>query len=332
MISDANGPMASTSIFISSIIHIPGLSDVNSPAEPVSSSVALRILTRNHKRICPFSPRPPSPDDNTTQCKPADALIDFHCFPNLCPELRLRIWTLIIPPPRFVPLTNSRLPPSSSHNHDRSGCTSTAPIPAILHVNRESRAFAMLDKGYTLSLNLIHRPPKIWFNYSTDVLYFSKPSKRRRSTEGDILEAFQNFHDVSHLVDPRELNKVRRLAVNVALFKTAWQGNRRGSEEDSLLLQFWHNIEAKFRRVEDITFVFPDNSLDDRSTTQRSCVFLPVEWLREEELLMKIEDFRRRVKQAFLIVGEVERSNTSSEKWTIPEWKIVVIEGNMAVL
>jgi hypothetical protein len=327
MTSDAND-ITSTSICISSIKHIPVLPETSNPTEPISSS---HILNRGYKRICPFLPKPISPDDRPPQYKPADAPTNFHCFPNVCPELRLRIWALIIPPPRLVPLTHSRLPKSSLNNHDRSGCTSTAPIPAILHVNRESRAFAMLDKGYTLSLNLIHRQPKIWFNYSTDVLYFSKPSRRRRSTPGDILEAFQNFHDVSHLVDPKELNKVGSLAVDVGLFKTAWQG-RRCSEEHSLLLQFWHNVKSKFRRVEDITFVYPNNSSDSGSMPHYSGVFLPVEWLREEELRQKVEDFRRMIKQALSIVGEVECSTTSSEKWTIPEWKIVVIEGTVAVL
>jgi hypothetical protein len=259
MTSDAKD-MTSTRTSIPNSM-IPELLGAKNLANPMLSSLNSRPPIRDHGSIYKSSPRRLSPNDNLPQRKPTDAPTSFHYFPHLCSELRLQIWELSLPPPRLVPPTHSRIPPSSPNNNDWSGCTSTAAIPTILHVNRDSRAFAMIDKGYSLSLNLIHRQPKIWFKFSIDVLYFSNPSRRRRSTGGDILEAFQNFHDASLLVDPRELNQVRRLAANVGLFKTRWVGNRRCSEEDTLLLQFWQNVKNKLPQVHDVTFYFPQEFL-----------------------------------------------------------------------
>jgi hypothetical protein len=81
-----------------------------------------------------------------------------------------------------------------------------------------------------------------------------------------------------------------------------------------------------------LPFISPKNFSDDRSMPRHSGMFLPVQWLLEEELREKVEDFRRRIKQAFSTVGEVKHSSESIEKWTIPEWKIVMLEGNVAVL
>jgi len=54
----------------------------------------------------------------------------FHAFRQLPPELRLRVWTLALPPPRVIELT---------WMSQARSVTSKSPTPAILHACEESR-------------------------------------------------------------------------------------------------------------------------------------------------------------------------------------------------
>jgi hypothetical protein len=298
-----------------------------SKTEPPSAS--LSIASGKAIRLASIiqSPARECLAENSSSYRTPDKMpTTFHDFQNLPPELRLRIWTLSLPPPRLVPLTYSPIA-QSPYKFDWDGCTSTAPIPAILHINSESRAYATGGRnGYALSINLIHTPPKIWFNYSTDVLYFSKPTRGKCFTGRGLLESFGNFHNATSLMDPKELRKVKRLAVNTELFKTRWLSHGRRNEEDPLLFQFWEHMRSKFLGLEDITFVIPNQPLNDTAKLPHSGVFLPVEWLREKELQDRAEDFSRRVEKVLSTLNGVVHSSVGPVQWITPYWKILVLQ------
>ncbi|EPE35444.1 hypothetical protein GLAREA_11143 [Glarea lozoyensis ATCC 20868] len=298
----------SASLFTASgLYRVPGISEVRLAS--IIQSTTRQILRAN----------------SSSHRTPDEAPTTFHGFQNLPPELRLRIWALSLPPPRLVPLTYSPIS-QSPYKCDWDGCTSTCPIPAILHVNRESRTYATGRNGFALSLNLIYTQPKIWFNHSTDVLYFSEPSRRKYFIGRGLLESFGNFHNATSLIDRKELGRIKRLAIDVDLFKTRWLNNGRRNEEDPLLFQFWEHMRSKFIGLEDITFVLPNQALNATAKLPHSGVFLPVEWLREKELEERAEYFSRRVEKVVSMLGGVLHSSAGPVQWRVPYWRILVPE------
>src|ERR1700744_2825618 len=101
----------------------------------------------------------------TTQHSSPSA-VSFHLFPQLPAEIRLAIYTLSLSTPRLVPVTyQSRtyaggLPFAKRHQW---GCTSPAPIPALLHVCRETRALALEHYDLSFKLSGPNLPAKVWF-------------------------------------------------------------------------------------------------------------------------------------------------------------------------
>ncbi|KAF6838099.1 hypothetical protein CPLU01_02707 [Colletotrichum plurivorum] len=161
--------------------------------------------------------KPPAPrirNDAGRDCtNPSQPLSHFHLFRKLPTELRLRIWSFNLPPPRVVSIrcgakslsfsSHALSPPPST-----SGCTSHAAVPVNLHVCHESRSEAI--KSYRLCFGVTRNPGQIFFDKANDVLYFG-------ARDGYMASEAQ-FLTVMALCEPRDLADVRHLAINDSLF------------------------------------------------------------------------------------------------------------------
>lgn len=89
----------------------------------------------------------------------------FHLFPSLPPEIRTQIWAQACSQPRTIEVLQSRSGPILSSPY------SSAPIPAPLHVSRESRDEAL--NHYQLAFtNTLTASPGIYVNFTTDTIFF----------------------------------------------------------------------------------------------------------------------------------------------------------------
>ncbi|KAI0123857.1 hypothetical protein BJ170DRAFT_98963 [Xylariales sp. AK1849] len=185
-------------------------------------------------------------DGKRKQILEASMLHDFHLFPRLPTELRLRIWSCSLPDSRIVSIHCDAKPspgpsaPFEARTHECS-FTSSAVIPASLHVCRESRSEALRE--YQLSFGTLHQPGKVFFNDSTDVLYFGARSDFRTSRS--------QFSAFLESIPPRQLARVRRLAVNAAV---VWE-NPSGPVSFAILKRCLTLINRHLSHLEKLIFV-----------------------------------------------------------------------------
>ncbi|EAW10137.1 2EXR domain-containing protein [Aspergillus clavatus NRRL 1] len=102
------------------------------------------------------------PNDPTTT-----TTTTFHLFPLLPPELRLRIWSLLLSTPRNIPIACQRGIHPNSRRFARFFTTPTLP-PPLLHVNHESRTEAL--RIYTAQFQTAYSPRSIYIAFDRDVL------------------------------------------------------------------------------------------------------------------------------------------------------------------
>jgi hypothetical protein len=102
----------------------------------------------------------------------------FTCFPALPPELRLHIWEYLIQPRVVLVAYFDPGITDLAHSELRRQPYKPA-IPALLHVNHESRALALRHYEQTFSWMTpgafrVTRPKDYhaWFNFGLDTLYF----------------------------------------------------------------------------------------------------------------------------------------------------------------
>ncbi|GAP87378.2 hypothetical protein SAMD00023353_2700320 [Rosellinia necatrix] len=88
---------------------------------------------------------------------------------------------------------------------------STAPIPALLHVSRESRHILM-GHGYELAFRTRTCGPRTWFNFKTDVLYLGEFELGEMDRPLHRLLSGNTKWDVGQF-DPSDLKRVRRVAL-----------------------------------------------------------------------------------------------------------------------
>jgi hypothetical protein len=142
------------------------------------------------------SPADTIPTSSTTSASSPKALTSFHLFPQLYPELRLKVWHFALDvAPRVVtihyePTTQSFRTPT--------------PPPALLHTNRESRHEA--QRAYPLLFGTANKPSHIPFHPTNDTLYFP-----RRGAMGydDSLRDFG-----ASMATPSDLQRVRVVALD----------------------------------------------------------------------------------------------------------------------
>ncbi|KAF6821708.1 hypothetical protein CSOJ01_00211 [Colletotrichum sojae] len=120
-------------------------------------------------------------------------LTRFHRFPDLPPEIRLKIWGYLVVPrvvtvccferdtrlPSRREAFERRSPAAATSSETQPGTVFNPTCPVILRVCRESRALGLesyeLSFGWKISALLsdtpIARPPRAWFNFALDALY-----------------------------------------------------------------------------------------------------------------------------------------------------------------
>lgn len=116
---------------------------------------------------------------------------------------------------------------SSLLSYADGGCTSSAPIPANLHVCHESRSEAL--RRYRLSFGIARQPGRVFFDPDEDVLYFG-PRDGFMASEAQL-------RTVLTLCCPEELRRVRKVAINDALF-WVYESSRRSSGSSIFLPSF----------------------------------------------------------------------------------------------
>ncbi|KAI0486542.1 hypothetical protein F4859DRAFT_470685 [Xylaria cf. heliscus] len=117
---------------------------------------------------------------------------------------------------------------------------STAPIPTLLHVTRESRQ-VLIDYGYELAFRTRTCGPHVWFNFKTDILYIGMDWNDR--SYHYLLSGNESW-DIGQY-DPLDLKRVRRLALNSS-GKVVSLRYQTGVEDISSILELFTGIEEMF--------------------------------------------------------------------------------------
>ncbi|KAI5459990.1 hypothetical protein BGZ63DRAFT_425939 [Mariannaea sp. PMI_226] len=222
----------------------------------------------------------------------------FHFFSRLPIELRLKIWNYNLPQTRLVPVRCgadwSCLPDSLEAGASLStGCTSSAIIPANLHVCTESRAAAL--KYYQLQFGFARGPGQVFFNPVHDILYFGP--------RDGYMMADSQFHTCMSMCDPNELAAVRRVAINDGLF---WiDSTYRSMTASRMTVELLRRLQARLPGLEEIIFVpREEESLDNL-------------WPECVEPTMVYVRIAHQIQTALATLCE------HTPDWTPPDWKIL---------
>ncbi|KAI0399295.1 hypothetical protein F4802DRAFT_53312 [Xylaria palmicola] len=138
---------------------------------------------------------------------PSGDLRAFTKFGQLPAELRVKIWQLAMPDGRLIlvnpPTTRQDRVPASleevfTQSRDaKESWESTAPIPALLHVNTEARYEASMH--YSLSLGVGTAEPRIYVDFTRDTIFFGDEALRPSCSD--------------LWVQAQDIEKIQRLAV-----------------------------------------------------------------------------------------------------------------------
>ncbi|RHZ67379.1 2EXR domain-containing protein [Aspergillus thermomutatus] len=90
---------------------------------------------------------------------------NFHFFPLLPPEIRLRIWSFVLSTPRIIPIERGIHPTSRRYAQ---AFTSPVPNPVLLRVNHEARSEAL--RAYRPHFRTDHAPTCIYIAFDQDVI------------------------------------------------------------------------------------------------------------------------------------------------------------------
>ncbi|KXH30884.1 hypothetical protein CSIM01_01478 [Colletotrichum simmondsii] len=237
------------------------------------------------------------------QAIPPQSLTQFHLFPRLPVELRLKIWNLNLPPPRVVPIrcgakSLSFASHAQSPRPSSSGCTSYTAVPTNLHACHESRLEAL--KSYHLSFGMTRNPGQIFFDKAHDVLYFG-------ARDGYMASEAQ-FRTVMALCDPEDISQVRRLAINDSLFwvDTMYQS----MSAANLTVEVLKQIRARMPKLEELVFVPRDEN--------------PV-YNDEVELVPANSDGVLEQQMARQMEAAMKAVCDLSPDWTPPRWCIMAL-------
>ncbi|KAJ8068141.1 hypothetical protein OCU04_003712 [Sclerotinia nivalis] len=95
-------------------------------------------------------------------------LTQFHPFPSLPYELRLKIYNTLLNEPRTVKINCEKSIIKLSRRRYLKSYTSSTPIPPLLHTSHESRAEALTH--YQPLFRTEHSPSYIYINFDTDTI------------------------------------------------------------------------------------------------------------------------------------------------------------------
>ncbi|KAI1356937.1 hypothetical protein F5Y01DRAFT_266250 [Xylaria sp. FL0043] len=186
------------------------------------------------------------------------------------------------PPPKHLPWKPTREVPNIPHgflaeNPDvaweflRTGSFySSAPIPAMLHVSRESRQF-LVECGYELAFRTRTCGPRTWFNFKTDILYVGEwePAGVEDRALHSLLSGNKSW-DIGQF-DPQDLHRVRRLALEASSRTVTVTPDfhfPNGPREISSILELFTGVEELFLHEYNLHWVnhrFPAYFKPDKS-------------------------------------------------------------------
>ncbi|KAK5989076.1 hypothetical protein PT974_10574 [Cladobotryum mycophilum] len=175
----------------------------------------------------------------------------FRSFSKLPAELRLKIWNLSHPGPRLVSIQcgsnissiSDSAKPQASSRAAPNGCTSSTTIPNTLHACAESRREAL--KHYRPAFGFARGPGHVLFSHDNDIMYFGP--------RDGYMAAHSQFGTCMALCDPAELARVRRLAINDALF---WiDGTYRSMTAASMTTDVLKQIAQRMPGLRELIFV-----------------------------------------------------------------------------
>lgn len=227
-------------------------------------AILMAVLSRPPRPGFPSSDRAPRmmrPAHDTQDSVRQRSSGQFHLFPLLPPELRLKIWNMNLPSGRLVPLRCGTASPSLHERQrpsrgDVTGFTSNAPIPVNLHVCAESRAEAF--KSYRRAFGFARRAGRVIFNPDDDILLFGPH-------EG-YMAADSQFHTCMTMCEPAELACVRRVAISDSLF---WgDGACSSLTASSLSVEVVRQLAARMPQLEQIIFVPHEDQTDNLPTVK----------------------------------------------------------------
>ncbi|KAI1125212.1 hypothetical protein F5Y10DRAFT_13401 [Nemania abortiva] len=187
---------------------------------------------------------------------------NFRVFSQLPTELRLMIWSLCLPGPRIIsircdprPVTQGALHQQEedlSHGRQLVQCRSPTPVPATLHVCRESRSEAL--RRYKLLFGMGGEPGTIYFNPLSDALYFG--------TRDGFSASAANLSAFMAMISPSDRAVVRHIAVNEALISSGRRRDRASvtPAPQQLTERLICEVRARFRNLRRLTFVCSDRN------------------------------------------------------------------------
>jgi hypothetical protein len=223
---------------------------------------------------------------------PTQVATTFPLFPNLAPELRLKVWAHACFPRivsiRYLPILDK--------------CVSSSSPPALLQVCHEAREEAL--QIYSLAFGTRFTSPRIYFNPYRDTLYLP----RHMAMGYD-----ETLRDFSSLVVDREglLNEVRRIAIDHVDIevKRPWESYNKAS------------LIRGFKKLEELVLVLSQKGAEAGNFASEVKFLEPRE--RIEDVLRFWVDF----KQTFLLeekgLEEICRElGRRYEKFVLPSVKI----------
>ncbi|RDL39979.1 uncharacterized protein BP5553_04319 [Venustampulla echinocandica] len=218
---------------------------------------------------------------------------DFHLFPRLAPELRLKIWREACSP-RTVTIRYSL-------EQDRCICASKP--PAILHTSHESRTEAL--KTYKLCFGTPSHPAHIYFSPYRDTLYLP----RHREMGYD-----ETLRDFKTLVEDREgvLNEIRHVAIEHVDpgVKRPWEPYNKAS------------VLRNFPKLQEVTLVLCNSKGQETVDLDEEVEFVPP---KEDpgKLLRLWVDFRQNFVMEERMLENVSRElGKEYKRFTLPRVQI----------
>lgn len=128
----------------------------------------------------------------------------FHSFRRFSPVLRLKIWKLSLPGPRFVEMRMSAIQQHQQYDFvtKENDFTYSGSTPTLLHVCQESRKEAL--RYYTLAFHNRKCSIPVYFDFDIDTLYLRDPRAHSAQIRA-ILKNLPNKNKVQNMAVTRGL-------------------------------------------------------------------------------------------------------------------------------
>ncbi|CAG8957760.1 hypothetical protein HYFRA_00000098 [Hymenoscyphus fraxineus] len=224
----------------------------------------------------PDNPNSPSMPSISASLSPPK-LTEFHLFPNLPPELRIRIWSFCTPPAAVIAVSND--------NRWAEYTRRRIPVPAVLHACKDSRQEFLHREGVTKEhpTYTLHScgGPMFYVSIEQDILFY--PFLANLTRVPHLLKA-QNVlsHVFNHEIDTpdtflltREMSRLECLQ-KVYLTFPGWCTAYMKKE-------FVKSIEKRLQQISSRCEVVETNLKVKKDQNHRLVVSLHQEWVGRED-------------------------------------------------